>query len=187
MDLLNEDMISAIYEGPLEDTPWEGLLGLLRARLGLLSCSLHFRLPSLGQRDLNISYSDLDLKVLEDIYEQNYNHLNPFDFQSMKPGTVYVWDDFVPRKIFLESEFYNDFCRPLGIGYALCMCIDEPSGLRMWLTIVHNPKQGNFQTQEKKQIRRLFPHLRRALKILAVMQHGKRELLVSQAAVEQMA
>ncbi|MBK7728228.1 MAG: helix-turn-helix transcriptional regulator [Gammaproteobacteria bacterium] len=186
MDLLDETVLAAIYEGPLEDAPWQGFVGLLRHRFDVDSSTLHFRLPSVEHTILDISDSQWDIRILREHYGVHYDQLNPFDFESMTVGVAYAWEDFVSRKEFLKSEFYTGFCRPMGFEYALCMRIDEPSGLHMWLTIARNNEQGIFCKVEVEQFQRLFPHLQRALKILVNMQKSKQELLVSQVAIERM-
>ena len=187
MALVDGTLLESIYEGPLEDVPWQGFVVLLRQRFELVACSLHLRLPGPDQRGFDVSDSDWDVRALREHYEGHYYQYNPFSYDDMQAGVVYRWTDFISRERFIQTEYYREFCQPVGFEYALALGIDEPSGMKIWLSGVRNTEQGDFSEGEESHFLQLFPHLQRALRLLAKIQRSESEKLVYRATVDQMA
>ncbi|WP_157976367.1 helix-turn-helix transcriptional regulator [Parahaliea mediterranea] len=185
--LLDEHSLALIYEGPMQSPPWQALVADIRQRFGVVACSLYLQLPGAGQQGLDVTDTDWDVQVLRDHNSQHYYRYNPFDYPAMQPGEVYRWTDFISRERFIESAYYREFCAPVGFDYALCLGIDEPGGLRIWLSVVRNTQQGDFSEAEANAFQRLYPHLQRALRLLSHIQRSETERLVYQASLEQMA
>lgn len=175
-----------IYEGPLEQEPWLGFLEALRERLDCIAVDLHLRLPSPGVKGFNVAVSDWDVRLTRDYYESLY-HLDPFDYDAMQSGGIYSWFDFVDPASFHQSEYYLDFCRPLDYEYAVCLCVEEPTGLRALIHLAHTGARGDFTQDELDYCTALVPHLRRALALLARIQYSDAEKVAYETAVNQMA
>ena len=119
MALLDGTLLDSIYDGPLEEVPWQGFMVLLRRRFELVAGSLHLRLPGPDQRGFDVSDTDWDVRALREHYERYYYQYNPFSYDDMQAGVVYRWTDFISRERFIQTEYYREFCQPVGFEYAL--------------------------------------------------------------------
>jgi DNA-binding CsgD family transcriptional regulator len=171
MNLLDEKLLGALYEAPLEDAPWQGFISLLRQRLSLVCCHLYLHSPDADTPDRAVSDCSWEVRALLGHHDSRYHDQDPFKYGSMEVGWVYRWDDFVSREDLIESPFYRELARPLGFGFALCMSIEEPSGQRAWLWVARTEEQGDFSEGERVQFQRLFSHLQRSMKLLATLPH----------------
>lgn len=184
--LIDEALLDDIYEGPLEELPWQGLVASIRQRFNVVACSLYLSLPGPGGRGLDVTDTDWDVEVLREHNLSHYYRYNPFQYDDMEPGTVYRWTDFISRERFVTTPYYREFCEPVGFDFALCLGIDEPGGLEIWLSVVRNQEQGDFTAAEEQAFQSLFTPMRRALRLLARIQHSETERLVYQSALEHM-
>ncbi|TXS94138.1 hypothetical protein FV139_11095 [Parahaliea maris] len=187
VSLVDQALLEDIYEGPLEELPWQGLVARIRQRFNVVGCSLYLSLPGPGECGLDVSDNDWDVEVLREHNARHYYRDNPFDYKEMQPGTVYRWTDFISREQFVETPYYREFCQPVGFDFALCLGIDEPGGMAIWLSVVRNEAQGDFSREEAQAFQALYAPMRRALRLLARIQHSETERQVYQTALEQMA
>ena len=185
--LIDEALLEDVYEGPLEELPWQRLVASIRQRFNVVACSLYLRLPGPDEHGLDVTDMDWDVQALREYNQNHYYRYNPFSYEDMQPGTVYRWTDFISRERFINTHYYREFCQPVGFDFALCLGIDEPGGMQIWLSVVRSQAQGDFSECEELEYQRLFPHMGRALQILARIQSSETERLVYQAALEQMA
>lgn len=185
--LIDEPLLEQVYEGPLESPPWQGLVALVRQRFDVVACNLYLRLPEPGQPGLDVTDCEWDVQALRRHYASGYYRDNPFNYETMEAGRVYRWTDFISRERFVASDYYREFCQPVGFDYALCQGIEEPGGPRIFLSVVRNTVQGDFSEAEAVEFQRLYPHMRRALRLLARIQRSESERELYQSTLEQMA
>jgi DNA-binding CsgD family transcriptional regulator len=184
--MLDEELLGAIYEGPLETEPWQSFVHMLRVRLQAGAASLHLKLPSDEGPGFDVSDAEWDLQVIREHYEGEYFAYNPFDYSSMNTGSTYRWTDFTSMEELRDTDYYRDFCQPVGMEYALCLFVETGAGSSAWLSLVRSPAQGDFSDEEQAFLSHLAPHLDRSLRLNASLQSNLTERRAYQAAMEQL-
>lgn len=186
MTLLPETLLEQIYQGPLEEQPWLGFVDALRRELRAVAASLALQLPELTNPGYDVAASDWDIRILREHYAGRYFAENPFRYEQMAPGRVYRWSDFIDYDAFWESDYYRDFCKPIGFDYAVCIGFEEPSGMHGWLHLARTRSVGDFDAADCALLERLEPHLARALALHARIKHSESEKAAYQQTVEQL-
>jgi len=190
-----EELISLIYEGPLQAKPWQGFLPLLRKIMDAQVVSLVLRPPAAGDRGviLNCRRGE-DGAELEDLadpddweainYREQFFALDPF--VNLPPGKVVTQQELVPDEELLESEYYRDYLAPIGIFHILGVDTVEPDGMLARLRIARRHDESAFGSQHKQLCERLLPHLRRAIQIHSRLSRTESERDIYAGAVDQL-
>ena len=96
-------------------------------------------------------------------YINYYHRLDPLHhgFPFSKP--VLTIEEIIPLEQLLQTEYYNDFIRPLFVhhvmGIALCLGSTALGSVRL----ARSQKKGNFTSQEKAKAEFMIPHVVGAL------------------------
>lgn len=174
---LNELLIELIYESPIERDPWSSFLHECRVRLRSSSALLMFRTPSDGGEFTDIADSDWHIHTMRNIYYRQYAADNPLDYEAMKTGRTYGYEDFVDAVEFRNGPYYQHFCKPQGLDHALVLYVGETEGLCAWLNLSRNDEIGLYDSDESAQLLALSPHLHRALRIYSALEQRRLECL----------
>lgn len=129
-----------------------------------------------GEMLVTRSASDIEITSLND-YAAHYAHINPIvpPLLKSKPASYFDADDLVDRANFLSSEVWNDFWQPLGGLVRNVGVILENHGDVFSTFCTHFPdiyETRNFEQTPGYLIRRMMPHLRRALQMQAQMEQA---------------
>ncbi len=161
-------LIHAIYQGVLEDEPWNSFLNQLNS-LFQSDIAVLLVAPSKQQADKYLlnrvvnSHAEL---------AENDNHWIALDpFQDIAADTPVSLDDLDDKQAIEESAFFQDLIKPAGIRYILAMNIpakDTPD-LVLKLRIARNASKGNFNLEERQTIASLVDHIKLALRFLDQM------------------
>jgi DNA-binding CsgD family transcriptional regulator len=180
-----EELIGAIYEGPLESVPWQSFLNLLRNKANAMTTGIILRPPSAGG-DKGLLLDDGDTTREWGVaYQDRFFELDPFvDLPTGKPVTLHEVADMDEL---VQSEFYTQYMEPMGAFYALAMVIREPGGLEARLHAVRSPHDRDFGEEAKTLCLRLAPHLQRALQIHGRLQRIESERNLYVETVDQLA
>lgn len=173
----NEALIELIYEGPIERDPWSSFLHECRLSLRSGSALLMFRTPSDGGEFTDIADADWRTHAMQHIYYRQYATLNPLDYEAMKTGRTYGYEDFVDAAKFRDGSYFQHFCHPQGLDYALVLYLGEADGLRAWLNLSRSDEIGPYSADESAQLLALSPHLHRALRIYSALERRRQESL----------
>ncbi len=195
IDLDYDFLVSLIYEGCLETKPWQSFLPSLRQAMDAHAVSLVLRPPATGDRGviLNCRRGDdgedqLDLADPNDWEAVNYRDqffaLDPF--VNLPPGKVVTQQELVPDAELLQSEYYRDYLKPIGVFHILGVDTVEPDGLMARLRIARKEKESAFGEQHKQLCEQLLPHLRRAIQIHARLNRTETERDLYAGAVDQL-
>ncbi|MEP5766588.1 MAG: helix-turn-helix transcriptional regulator [Halieaceae bacterium] len=191
-----EALINLVYEGPLQDKPWQGFLPALRELLDAQVVSLVLRPPAAGDRGviLNCRRSD-NGAVVEDLadpddweainYREQFFAIDPF--VNLPPGKVVTQQELVPDAELLQSDYYNNYLKPIGVFHILGVDTVEPDGMLARLRIARRPDEQAFTSEHKKICERLLPHLRRAIQIHARLSRTESERDLYADAVDHLA
>jgi DNA-binding CsgD family transcriptional regulator len=99
---------------------------------------------------------------------------------TLPAGSVVTDTDVMPKAEFLQTAFYKDCLKPVGL-YALmnCRAARHPNGLVANICLFRTEAQGDFTAEDVARYRRLAPHLCRAaaLEIRVAEAEGERRAL----------
>lgn len=100
-------------------------------------------------------------------YDQEWMHRNELWFRSARlpVGAIFGFETFYERAEWEKTEFYRAWWQPQELHEALVANIlidDTKSGI---LGFFRSRKQGPFGTCERTRLRRLLPHVRRAVEM----------------------
>lgn len=190
-----DQLVNQVYQGPLEDKPWQSFLPLLRRTMDAQVVSLVLRPPTKGDRGviLNCRRGDSDqvsdkLADPEDWEAINYREqffaLDPF--VNLPPGQVVTQRELVPDEELLQSAYYRDYLLPINIFHILGVDTVEPDGMLARLRIARRRDEPAFDSPHKTLCERLLPHLRRAIQIHARLNRTASERDLYAGAVDQL-
>jgi DNA-binding CsgD family transcriptional regulator len=193
-----DELISAIYQGPLETTPWQQFLPLLADLMNAMAVSLVLRPPAAGDSGLILNYQrpipgDEPVKVtLADptdwqalAYREYFFALDPF--VNLPIGDVVTMAELVPEHSLKQSEYYQRYLKPAGIYHILGTDTREPNGLVARLRACRAEQEPAFSENDKALFSRILPHLRRAIQFHARLNHVESERDLYASAVDRLA
>lgn len=162
-----ESLVDHIYEAMLDHSEWP-------AFLSKLSQSLDGTLPMLFMHDADVRTGSVmisvgyDAKAVRD-YQNYYQQRNVWlrgaaDKQLLVHGTVRTSHMTCSRREFLRSEYYDGWCKPLGISQAIGSTIIKNQTSLFNITVMRN-QRAEFGRKEIELFEALMPHLQRALKV----------------------
>ena len=161
-----QGLIGLVYDGLLEDKPWNGLLDALRRQFGANYVSLTIRLPSAEDRGLVVFVGEARPHI-HAIYSSSLYTVDPF--VNLPRDTVVMLEELIDEREWLDSVIYRDFLEPLQVRYMMGADIRSDDGReREFRLRVSRPPQGRpFSETERALCGLLLPHLKRALRLYA--------------------
>jgi DNA-binding CsgD family transcriptional regulator/PAS domain-containing protein len=194
-DEVFEQLVELIYEGPLQEKPWQSFLPMPRKVMDAQVVSLVLRPPAAGDRGviLNCRRDEDGAEVGELAdpedweainYREQFFALDPF--VNLPPGKVVTQQELVPDRELLESEYYRDYLAPIGIFHILGVDTVEPDGMLARLRIARRIDEEAFADSHKMLCERLLPHLRRSIQIHARLSRTESERDIYAGAVDQL-
>ena len=190
-----DQLIGLIYEGPLQDKPWQGFLPALRQLFDAQVVSLVLRPPVSGDQgvilncrrgeDGSLQEGLADPDDWEAIhYREQFFAIDPF--VNLPPGKVVTQQELVPDEELLESDYYRNYLKPIGLFHILGVDTVEPDGMLARLRIARRPDEEAFNERDKALCQKLLPHLRRAIQIHARLSRTESERDIYAGAVDQL-
>jgi len=173
-----DEIITQIYRGILEATPWQCFLRCLRVRMDCDVAAIMLR-PGEGGIESNLweggpSFNTEDLQRIYSAHAR-LKHLDPMINALRNPGDIIILDDIISREELSTNQFYLEVLKPNGNEFQLGMCFAEPSGWRCWVGLMNGAAKGNFGDAEKLFFREFRGHLEMALQIYASLQRNEAE------------
>jgi len=167
------ELVAAIYEGPLEAVPWKSALDLLRRHLRASYVTLMLRPPSAEREALMVNSAGDWPITREAEYNKHYYALDPF--VDLPQDRVVTVDELIGEANWRESEFYQQFLKPLNILHALGADIRTEDGLECRLRVARPHREPPFSENDKALCTVVLPHLKRAVRL-----HSQLELMDSE-------
>jgi len=167
------ELVAAIYEGPLEAVPWKSALDLLRRHLRASYVTLMLRPPSAEREALMVNSAGDWPITREAEYNKHYYALDPF--VDLPQDRVVTVDELIGAANWRESEFYQQFLKPLDILHALGADIRTEDGLECRLRVARPHREPPFSENDKALCTVVLPHLKRAVRL-----HSQLELMDSE-------
>lgn len=163
-----DDLLRAIYKGPLETRPWETFLHLLKDCLEATNSVMIMRPAEPDRPSLMVIAGPSRTEVF-DSYNEHFFKLDPFS--NLPPHQVVTACDVMGEEQWLSSVFYREYQKPSGLLHALAVWLKpDPESNGYSLRVVRSDGCPDFSSADKQLIERLLPHLQQAVELRSRMQ-----------------
>lgn len=190
-----DNLVDLIYEGTLEQLPWQSALPALREALDAQVASLVLRPPAADDRGVILNSvrakhhsnnavmadpNDWELTA----YRDEFFSLDPF--VNLPLDEVFTLEDILPDAELETSNYYLHYLQPVDLFHILGADTAEPQGMLARLRFSRRRSEARFGDRERTLVHRLIPHLRRAIQIYATLNRRTAERDVYAGAVDQL-
>ena len=148
-----DELVTLIYRGPLEDTPWQSFLEALARRMRCMSAAITLRLSRPGMPPFIIwaprpPISEQEARRIQRIHAE-MGDLDPLRNALARPGDIYRLSEITTPAELHASRFYAEILRPYGIEHQLGMYISEPGGWEGNVGLTNGPGSEDFGAADK--------------------------------------
>ncbi|MEH6550480.1 MAG: helix-turn-helix transcriptional regulator [Pseudomonadales bacterium] len=178
-----DQLLGSIYEGPLEERPWQAFLRLVRGYLNADIAALFLQPPSPQGRLVMLLDGGRSEGVAS--YAEGLFSLDPF--VDLPAGEIVTLREFVPQKSLLESEFYRLSLAPNHLSDFLGADLSLKGEFDVRFRLSRYDDKPFFGEREKRLCAELIPHLERSIRIHARLNRIESERNLYAGAVEQLA
>ena len=193
-----DNLVGLIYQGALEQQPWQSALPALREALDARVASLVLRPPSAEDQGVILNCvrpeqdDELGRQVLADpsdwevaVYREQFFALDPF--ANLPLDQVITLEDLLPERELIKSDYYKHYLEPIDLFQILGVDTAEPDGMLARLRFSRRRAEPRFEARERELLGLITPHLRRAIQIYAKLNRMASERDVYAGAVSQLA
>ena len=190
-------LVGLIYQGALEEQPWQSALPALREALDAQVVSLILRPPTADDQGviLNCVRPEPNLITVDEsladpndwevsAYREQFFSLDPF--VNLPLDKVIALEDILPDKALVTSDYYLHYLKPIDLFRILGVDTAEPGGMLARLRFSRRRSEARFKARERQLLALLTPHLCRAIEIYAKLNRMASERDVYAGAVNQL-
>jgi len=190
-------LIELVYQGTLEEQPWQSALPALREALDAQVVSLVLRPPSADDQGVILNcvrpgrdQGDTDAALADpndwevSAYREQFFSLDPF--VNLPPNKVIALEDILPDADLLASDYYLHYLKPINLFRILGVDTTEPGGMLARLRFSRRSSETRFGKRERHLLELLTPHLRQAIGIYAKLNRMTSERDLYAGAVNQL-
>lgn len=161
---LLESLVQRIYQAAVDGVGWVTFLSFFASAIGSTHPSLYIADTSgqEGSVEISVGLDDMHRRT----YREYYIHRNVWIQGArtlLKPGSIRSSDQVCSQRDFLRSEWYADFCRPLGWMRGIGATILQDGTTTVNLGAFRGVNHLEYGEKEFSLIRALMPHLQRGL------------------------
>jgi DNA-binding CsgD family transcriptional regulator/PAS domain-containing protein len=188
LDFQSEDiqsfskLIGCIYQGALEETPWQTFMSELRELMGAHITTLVLIPPSQDANGVMLNIGG----NIEGIDSYNSKHYALDPFIDLPVGEVISLREFLAPDKLDKSEFYKTTLKPAGIDDILGADLEVANELSVRVRVSRFKGSKPFGNEQKALMKVLLPHLERALLMHARLNKVESELALYAGAMEQL-
>lgn len=165
-ETLLESLIQKSYEAATGTIAWETFLMSLAS-------ALDSRYPCLYSADTSTRQSEIAVSLQmnekwQRAYNDHYQQRNVWIAQGkhlLQPGIVHTGEMACPRRIYLASEWYADFCKPLEMTQGLGVTLLKDQTMTSNIGVFTDNRRPAYGEDDFALLRALVPHLQRGLKM----------------------
>jgi DNA-binding CsgD family transcriptional regulator len=159
-------LVESVYDASIDGSRWPAFLTQLAQYLGgtLPTLFLHDPRTHAGSLAISVGFDEAMVRAYKErlaernIWLRSGVHL----LTTRKVRTSHM---MCSRKALLGSEWYADYCLPLGISQAIGATIHKGSVVSSNIAIMASPGRPAFDCNDMALLEALMPHMQRALKI----------------------
>ncbi|MEZ5571659.1 MAG: helix-turn-helix transcriptional regulator [Halioglobus sp.] len=190
-------LVELIYQGTLEEQPWQSALPALREAMDAQVVSLVLRPPSADDQGVILNcvrperaHNDSDARQVDrndwevSAYREQFFSLDPF--VNLPLDRVIALEDILPDAELLASDYYQHYLQPINLFRILGVDTAEPAGMMARLRFSRRRSEAGFKLRERQLLGLLTPHLRQAIGIYAKLNRMTSERDLYAGAVNQL-
>ncbi len=161
-----ESLIHSLYEAAFAPARWDEFLKELARELdGVLpTLFLHDTRTHSGALALNVGYDEDMVRAYKEYYAERNMWLRS-GADLLTAGCVRTSHMMCPRRTFLRSEWYSDYCRKLEISQGIGATILKETTGTANIAVFSDASRPEFGSEEIRLLQALMPHLKRALEV----------------------
>ncbi len=125
---------------------------------------IHDSRSNSGALAINVGYEAGTVRAYQEHFAERNTWLRS-GMHLLNPGSVRTSHMMCPRRAFLASEWYADYCRPLNISQGIGATVHKDSLVTSNVAIFAGDDRAAFGGEEIALLKALMPHMQRALKI----------------------
>lgn len=168
-EALLESLIQGIYKAALHGTGWVTFLASFAGALDSTHPSLYLADTSdrKGSIELSLGLDESQRRA----YKEHYVHRNVWIQGArplLRPGNIRSSDQVCSRQQFLRSEWYADYCKPLGWTRGIGATILQDGTTTVNIGTFSGVSRPEYAADDFALLRELMPHLQRGF---AMQQH----------------
>lgn len=177
-----DELVTLIYQGPLESQPWQGFLEALSRRMRCTSAAITLRVSRQGTPPLIIwgpppAIAEKEARLVNQIHAELGDH-DPLANALSKPGDIFTLSEVISEEELQNNRFFREIMQPYGIAYELGMYISEPGGWGGNVGLTNGPDAEDFTEADKQVLIALRPHLEQSLALFSRIRRDETELQV---------
>jgi DNA-binding CsgD family transcriptional regulator len=163
-ETLLESLIQKIYEAAGTTAGWLSFLICLAGALdgGCPTFFLDDSSTRQGSVVINVGLEDKDLRAYQDYFSSRNVWLRRGS-HLLRPGIVRSSDMMCPRREFLRSEWYADFCKPHNWTHGLGATIVQEGTVTSNFSLFADDSRPTYGEEDFALVRALMPHLRQGI------------------------
>ena len=171
-----DSLLDALYFAPYEASGWQEFLDRMVSLSGSRSARI-LVMNKEADQVFNGVQVNTDAKAHK-AFVEHYVNLCPWrpGLAKLPPGRFYssFLDGICDQKTFYQSEFFNDWARELDIHHGASGTVWQHDGQTIQMFMQRTGGQGHFTRAETNAFNALTLHIRRALRLEAIM-HQRRQ------------
>lgn len=168
-------LIGLIYDAAIQPSLWPDFMAQLCQVIPSTSSNVHAVEVTTGV--VRLTYWDLAPET-QRLYFERYHHLNLYytrDLPLMRTGLVRRSHETCPPEEAEQTEFYQEFLRPLDLFHLLNVCVLKEGDIAGNLSLARSKAMGMYTDEEAHLLGLLVPHLQRAFRISHLLEGLKLE------------
>lgn len=175
-------LITAVYEGVLQDPPWQEFLTALREPFQADIAAIFLQPPEPGARVVMLVDGGRPEGIAS--YKRGQFMLDPF--VDLPEGRVVTLHEFITTEALLESDFYRLTMKPSGLYDFLGADLRASGEFEARFRLSRYEGKPRFNEQDKALFGAIAPHLQRAIRIHARLNKLSSERDLYAGAVQQL-
>ena len=181
-------VVASLYDTALDSTAWARLAPMVAQAFATDSCTFQVRDLVTGSTTMLGLTANYDAKARVD-YETYYHRKDLWAAGAAKlvVGRPGFGQEAVSDSELLSSEFYNDYCREIGLFHAMGCAIAVDDHTLGVIGILRPHGAEAFDNSDKRNLGLLLPHLTRAMQFHRRLGVIGREQRIGFAAMESLA
>ncbi|MEQ9547422.1 MAG: helix-turn-helix transcriptional regulator [Marinobacter sp.] len=170
-------LLDTLYFAPYEGSGWQDFLNQMVSLSGSRSARILVMNKSANQVFSGVQVNT-DAKAHQ-AYVDHFVNLCPWrpGLAKLPPGKFYssFLDGICDQKTFYRSEFFNDWARELDIHHGASGTVWQYDGQTIQMFMQRTGGQGHFTRNDTDAFNALAPHIRRALRLEAIIHQRKKQ------------